>query len=111
MAGVRCWMSWLALFIAALIARPHRLGLAIVGVFFLVWTVYSVRFVLRSVKAGADLLDIDVMLCLVALALTVAVPLIVAAFRLHIPRPVSIALIFALLFGVLATLALRRRRV
>ena len=111
MAGVRCWMSWLALIVATLIVRPHRIGLAMVGVLTLVWAAYSIRFVIRSVKAGADLLDIDVMLCVVALGLTVTGPLIMAPVWLHMRRPELVVMFICCLLGGLARLTFRRRRV
>jgi hypothetical protein len=93
MAGVRFWMSWLALIIATLIVRQHRIGLAIIGLATAVWAACAIRFVIRKVKAGANLQslddDIDLVLCVVALAFTAAVPVFLLAIRLHIgPRHV-----------------------
>jgi hypothetical protein len=111
MAGVRFWMSWLALIVAAMVVRPHRSGLAEVGLLSVVWAAFAIRFVVRKVNARSDLTDIDFMLCVVALALTAAGPLILAPFWLHLRHPEMMMILVGYLLGGLARITLRRRRV
>ena len=111
MAGVRFFMSWLALIVAALIARPHWIGLSIVGALSLVWAACCVRFVIHRVKAGSTLDDIDLMLCVVALGLTATVPLIVAPFWLHMRRPGMMVMFVGWLIAGLASAIVRRSRI
>jgi hypothetical protein len=115
MAGVRFWMSWLALILATLIVRPHRIGLATIGGATAVWAGFAIRFVIRKVKAGASLqshdVDIDLVLCVVALAFTATVPVFLLAIRLHIGPRQAVPLLLAFAGFSAAWQSWRRRKV
>jgi hypothetical protein len=115
MAGVRFWMSWIALILATLIVRQHRIGLAVVGVATAVWAGFAIRFVIRKVKAGANLQslddDIDLLLCVVALAFIATVPVFLLVIRLHIGPRQALPLILALAAFSAVWQSWRRRKV
>src|SRR5579883_2324517 len=100
MAGVRFWMCWLALLICAMIVKQQRIGLAVVGVAIAVWAAFATRYLVRRIRAGATVAsfdyDIDIVLCVVALALTAMVPVILLARWLHIGPRQALPLILAL---------------
>jgi hypothetical protein len=99
MAGVRFWMSWIALIVAALVLRHNRAGLAMVGLLTLVWAAFAVRFLLRRIRAGVTMAalddDTDMILCIVSLALTAFGGAVILARMLHFNALQALLLIMA----------------